>query len=79
MLIGLGYAGLAISAFIGFYYNMIIAYCLYYAVMSMQSKLPWGSCSNEWNTPQCTIRNATLNCSQFHELFRKFTSKYISK
>ena len=40
--------------------------------MSMRAELPWGTCNNEWNTPECTIRNATINCTQFHELFRNF-------
>jgi hypothetical protein len=32
----------------------------------MKSKLPWSSCDNEWNSPQCVMRtNFTYNCSVF--------------
>ena len=69
---GLGYAALTCNAFVGFYYNVIIAYCFYYLLMSLRSKLPWSSCDQPWNSDQCVIRtNFTYNCSVFKEEHRK--------
>ena len=44
MCLGLGYAAVLINSFVGFYYNVIIAYCLYYFVFSLRAKLLWADC-----------------------------------
>ena len=72
LIIGLGYAALTINAFIGFYYNVIIAYCLYYLVLSMNSVLPWSTCGNEWNTPQCIA--AEKNCTTYISNVRRLNN-----
>jgi hypothetical protein len=74
---GVGYAGLIVSALIAFYYNVIISYSLFYLVMSFRAKLPWSSCNNEWNTPDCVVKNKTYNCSYFNEVFRKFMLSHL--
>ncbi|XP_071087304.1 sodium-dependent proline transporter-like [Haliotis cracherodii] len=51
---GLGYAMSMISYLFSFYFNLIIAWVLYYLVMSFYPVLPWTTCSNWWNTPACT-------------------------
>ena len=38
-----------ISAMVGIYYNVIIAYTVFYFFSSLTSALPWESCDNEWN------------------------------
>ncbi|XP_060066194.1 sodium- and chloride-dependent glycine transporter 1-like [Ylistrum balloti] len=38
---GLGYCSVISSALIGLYYNVIIAYCIYYFFASMTDLLPW--------------------------------------
>lgn len=38
---------------IGLYYNVIIAWSLYYFFASMTSQLPWEYCGNWWNTDYC--------------------------
>ncbi|CAG0881788.1 unnamed protein product [Darwinula stevensoni] len=44
------------------YYNIIIAYSLFYLGSSFQSHLPWADCSHEWNSEQCVdFMNVTLN------------------
>lgn len=59
------------------YYNTILAWSVYYLVASFSSELPWTSCTNEWNTRNCTltanVRNATdknLTVSPAEEFFR---------
>ena len=32
------------------YYNLIIAYSLYYLAMSFNSELPWQKCSDSWGS-----------------------------
>ena len=66
---GLGYAAIIINAFIGFYYNVIIAYCLYYFIFSINSKLPWSDCKDiKNNITFCFKCNYTIitdfNCTQ---------------
>ncbi|XP_078524472.1 sodium-dependent noradrenaline transporter [Lissotriton helveticus] len=51
---GVGYAVILIALYVGFYYNVIIAWSLYYLFSSFTSKLPWTSCGNKWNSPNCT-------------------------
>ena len=38
---GIGGASMLVSLQVGIYYNMIIAYCLYYLGASMHKTLPW--------------------------------------
>jgi SNF family Na+-dependent transporter len=70
---GVGYASVTINIFVGFYYNVIIAYCLYYFFLSMTSTLPWSSCDNStsWVTANCITRDLSMNCSTFNQLYRK--------
>ncbi|XP_045194550.2 sodium-dependent neutral amino acid transporter B(0)AT3-like [Mercenaria mercenaria] len=41
---GIGIASAVVSFWVGFYYNTIIAWCLYYLVQSFMSPLPWSEC-----------------------------------
>lgn len=50
---GIGYAVCLIAFYVDFYYNVIIAWSLHYFVNSFTSQLPWTSCGNPWNTPEC--------------------------
>eukprot|EP00079_Xenopus_tropicalis_P035191 XP_017948962.1 PREDICTED: sodium-dependent noradrenaline transporter [Xenopus tropicalis] len=51
---GVGYTVILIALYVGFYYNVIIAWSLYYLVSSFTSELPWIKCGNEWNSLNCT-------------------------
>ncbi len=50
---GTGLATVMISFILTTYYNVIIAWALFYLIASMQSELPWDSCNNTWNTVDC--------------------------
>ena len=49
--LGLGFANFMASCFVGLYYNMIIAWTIYYFFASFTSQLPWDSCGNDFNSP----------------------------
>ncbi|CDQ81443.1 unnamed protein product [Oncorhynchus mykiss] len=62
---GVGVAMVLVSTLVGIYYNVIIAYSLYYMFASFQSPLPWSDCfywsnSNCSLTPRGTLCNNTL-------------------
>uniref|UniRef100_A0A8C5QGM4 Transporter n=1 Tax=Leptobrachium leishanense TaxID=445787 RepID=A0A8C5QGM4_9ANUR len=50
---GVGMGMLFIVALVAIYYNMIIAYVLFYLFASLTSSLPWEHCGNWWNTDLC--------------------------
>ena len=35
------------------YYNIVLAYCIFYMVMSVYNPQPWVGCDHEWNTENC--------------------------
>ncbi|XP_036390518.1 sodium-dependent noradrenaline transporter-like [Megalops cyprinoides] len=51
---GVGYTVIIIALYVGFYYNVIIAWSLYYLFSSFTSELPWLKCGNSWNSINCT-------------------------
>lgn len=59
---GVGYGMFIVSCFIGVYYNMIIAWAVFYLFASFTSELPWGSCENPWNSLACS-RYRSENCT----------------
>ncbi|BFZ23381.1 hypothetical protein BsWGS_26420 [Bradybaena similaris] len=65
---GVGVSMCIISLIVAIYYNVIMAYTLYYFFASMQGTLPWTECTEEWtikyacakrvaDPPLCTINN----------------------
>lgn len=42
-----------IAFYVDFYYNVIIAWALRFFFASFTSLLPWTTCDNPWNTPNC--------------------------
>nr|CAB3266316.1 sodium- and chloride-dependent neutral and basic amino acid transporter B(0+)-like [Phallusia mammillata] len=55
---GVGVCMVVLSAMVGIYYNVIIAYTVFYFFSSLTSLLPWESCKNWWN-------NATTCSAKF--------------
>ncbi|XP_039618861.1 sodium-dependent noradrenaline transporter [Polypterus senegalus] len=52
---GVGYTVILIALYVGFYYNVIIAWSLYYLYSSFTQDLPWQMCGNSWNSANCTV------------------------
>ncbi|XP_037632202.1 solute carrier family 6 member 4a [Sebastes umbrosus] len=52
---GIGFAICIIALYIAFYYNTIMAWALYYLISSFRPTLPWTTCTNSWNTPNCNL------------------------
>ncbi|KAJ8984848.1 hypothetical protein NQ317_013049 [Molorchus minor] len=50
---GIGYAVVLIAFYVDFYYNVIIAWALRFFFASFTNLLPWTTCDNPWNTPNC--------------------------
>ncbi|XP_029465141.1 sodium- and chloride-dependent creatine transporter 1 isoform X1 [Rhinatrema bivittatum] len=50
---GIGLASVVIVFFCNTYYIMILAWGVYYLVKSFTATLPWSTCGNPWNTPEC--------------------------
>ena len=46
---GLGFVNFIAQCFVGLYYNMIIAWTIYYFFASLTSELPWQYCHNDYN------------------------------
>ncbi|XP_066211255.1 sodium-dependent serotonin transporter-like isoform X2 [Saccopteryx leptura] len=51
---GIGYTTCIIAFYTASYYNTIMAWALYYLISSFTDRLPWTSCTNPWNTGNCT-------------------------
>merc|ERR1719219_2942157 len=41
---GVGYGSSVVAAIVGSYYNVIIAWCLFYFLNSLKATLPWAKC-----------------------------------
>ncbi|KAK2183997.1 hypothetical protein NP493_287g03025 [Ridgeia piscesae] len=50
---GVGCSVVLIAFYTDFFYNVIIAWALYYFFASFTANLPWTTCNNTWNTPDC--------------------------
>lgn len=42
-----------VSGLVCVYYNVIVAWTIYYLFMSFRAVLPWATCGNWWNTDNC--------------------------
>ncbi|XP_072461464.1 sodium-dependent dopamine transporter [Notamacropus eugenii] len=51
---GVGFTVILISLYVGFFYNVIIAWALHYFFSSFTIDLPWIHCNNTWNSLNCS-------------------------
>lgn len=72
---GVGYSVVLVAFYTDWFYNMIIAWSLYYFGISFNTKLPWMFCGNEWNTPNCTDTHLSMNVAQFNWSAASVTSR----
>ncbi|KAK3100064.1 hypothetical protein FSP39_014142 [Pinctada imbricata] len=74
---GIGVSMALISLIVAIYYNVIMAYTLFYFFSSMQTNLPWMECKDEWyqygcvekttpNIPYCSF-NMSVNYEKFND------------
>ncbi|KAK3878646.1 hypothetical protein Pcinc_016725 [Petrolisthes cinctipes] len=59
---GLGWGMVIVSMLVAIYYNMILAWTLFYTFASFTSELPWGNCNNDFNSVGCFTEDAAANC-----------------
>ncbi|BFG03139.1 sodium- and chloride-dependent glycine transporter 1 [Drosophila madeirensis] len=50
---GLGTGMILVSAIVMLYYNLIIAWTIFYMFASLGTTLPWQNCEPEWSTKHC--------------------------
>lgn len=50
LLSGLGTGMIIVSAIVMLYYNLIIAWTIFYMFASFRTQLPWQNCEPEWST-----------------------------
>src|SRR5256885_1274882 len=47
---GLGYGMVAVSSIVMLYYNLLIAWTIFYLFASFSTHLPWSECDPVWST-----------------------------
>lgn len=75
---GVGFCAVLVAFYVSFYYNVIIAWALYFLGTSVSIELPWVHCNNSWNTGQCWDKalNITNNSIAFNETAYGSSNKY---
>ncbi len=66
--LGLGFAMCIITGLVCIYYNMVIAYTLFYFFASFNKVMPWSGCDNSWNTENCFVNKANDPLNSTHNL-----------
>ncbi|KAG5680362.1 hypothetical protein PVAND_009871 [Polypedilum vanderplanki] len=61
---GLGYCTFMVISFVSIYYQLIIAWVLFYLYSSFFPSLRWGTCDNDWNSENCFSTIEDLYCRQ---------------
>ena len=85
---GIGYASVVICFFLNTYFTVILAWSVYYLVMSFWPgtykidgadnfvDLPYSTCGNEWNTECCTSLNTIKDWGRLSNVCQ--TIKFIT-
>ena len=50
-----------VTVYVNLYYNILVAYILYYFFASMAREVPWTHCGNAWNTYRCVASTMYAN------------------
>ncbi|XP_071147754.1 sodium- and chloride-dependent glycine transporter 1-like [Mytilus edulis] len=53
---GIGFGMICLTGIVSIYYNVILAWALYYLVNSFYPTIPWSTCTNDYNTEHCYTR-----------------------
>ncbi|XP_053724373.1 sodium- and chloride-dependent neutral and basic amino acid transporter B(0+)-like isoform X1 [Synchiropus splendidus] len=73
---GAGVSMVMVTLIVSIYYNVIIAYSIYYMFASFQSPLPWASCS-AWSGSNCSVTPAVY-CNISGVLVSNLTQENIT-
>ncbi|XP_011633124.1 LOW QUALITY PROTEIN: sodium- and chloride-dependent glycine transporter 1 [Pogonomyrmex barbatus] len=73
LLRGLGYGMVLISSVVMLYYNLIIAWTLYYMFASLIGgwELPWSKCEKEWSSEDCFMPDTAEACVSQNAIYFK--------
>ncbi|XP_012279618.1 sodium- and chloride-dependent glycine transporter 1 [Orussus abietinus] len=73
LLRGLGYGMVLVSSVVMLYYNLVIAWTLYYMFASVAGggALPWRNCDPSWSTVDCYTPEAAERCQERNASFYK--------
>ncbi|KAF8791099.1 Sodium- and chloride-dependent glycine like protein [Argiope bruennichi] len=77
---GLGFGMAIVSGVVCVYYNVIIAWALYYIYQSYS--VSWSSCENAWNTPNCVSQDdmkMQLNITSVANMTNLYNSSEVSR
>ncbi|XP_025157242.1 sodium- and chloride-dependent GABA transporter 1 isoform X2 [Harpegnathos saltator] len=58
---GIGYATCVLSCWTNVYYIIILAWALFYFLVSLRADVPWRGCDNSWNTRYCITAEELLS------------------
>ncbi|KAF9409986.1 hypothetical protein HW555_010805 [Spodoptera exigua] len=61
---GLGYCTLVVISIISIYYMIIVAWTLFYTIVSIAGNLNWGYCDNDYNTDACYSGKYDNHCRE---------------
>jgi solute carrier family 6 amino acid transporter-like protein 5/7/9/14 len=70
---GIGVGMVIVSGLVAIYYNMIIAWSLFYTFASFTSNLPWKHCEDEWASDYCEEKLDTSIIDAYTCYNRSFT------
>ncbi|KAK2164368.1 hypothetical protein LSH36_65g08008 [Paralvinella palmiformis] len=76
---GIGICQCLIAYYVAFYYNVIIAWSIYFLMVSLMSfvkPLPWMKCDNAWNTDACVPAGTKLAESNVTVVLTNVTSGF---
>lgn len=76
---GVGYAICFILVLVGFYYNTIISWALFYLFSSLSTQLPWASCGNEWNTNSCIVLAPDMDHSLYTNMSKTSAAEFFER
>ncbi|RDD46443.1 Sodium- and chloride-dependent GABA transporter 2 [Trichoplax sp. H2] len=80
LLFGTGFSMIMVSFLVSIYYVVILAWVLYFLFASFISPLPWTTCDNSWNTPECLVRNGSnVNESGISPAVEYFNIRVLNK
>lgn len=76
---GIGISVNIANSLLVLFYNMIIAYSLYFLILSLTSELPWQKCNPEWASPNCVDDFSRDNGFRFDRCLSNETFKCAIK